>query len=244
MKANANKAIVRAKQMCANKGYTLLTTEDEYNGVNNTVRYLCPIHGEQIALFENIIHGHGCDQCARECKTDKIELDKAEIIKRIERIDGNKLLNPDDYINVFENNMLVKCKCGNVFKTSIQNYRVVNACAQCLNSESRGERTIRKYLEDNTISFEQEKRFITCRDKIPLPFDFYLPLYNMCIEYDGEQHYWPVFSVETTEITKRHDAIKNQFCIDNNIQLLRIPYYKYKDITNILDNALQVKDIV
>ena len=75
--------------------------------------------------------------------------------------------------------------------------------------------------------FEREKRFENCKDKYTLPFDFYLPELNMCIEYDGEHHYKPIKywggEEELKKIEKR-DNIKNIYCSENNIDLMRIKY--------------------
>lgn len=63
--------------------------------------------------------------------------------------------------------------------------------------------------------------------KLPLPFDFYLPELNICIEYDGEQHFKEnrhFGGKEYLEKTKYHDQIKNEYCKNNNIKLIRIKY--------------------
>jgi len=52
-------------------------------------------------------------------------------------------------------------------------------------NESKGERKIKIFLKDNNIKFISQKRFNNCRNKYTLPFDFYLPEYNICIEYNG-----------------------------------------------------------
>ena len=62
-----------------------------------------------------------------------------------------------------------------------------------------------------------------------LPFDFYLPQYNVCIEFQGEQHTNKKSLLWSPDV-ERHDAIKKEYCITNNIQLIEIPYY---DIDNI-----------
>ena len=77
-----------------------------------------------------------------------------------------------------------------------------------------------------------------CKSRnVNLKFDFYLPKYNTCIEYDGEQHFKSVeyFGGYISLIeTKERDEIKNKFCLDNKIKLLRIPFNKYDDIEKIL----------
>ena len=69
--------------------------------------------------------------------------------------------------------------------------------------------------------------FKKCRNKAELPFDFYLPSINMCIEYDGEQHYDPnnfYNKKRGFEYRRRNDEIKTNFCKQNSIKLLRIRY--------------------
>ena len=83
------------------------------------------------------------------------------------------------------------------------------------------------YLTEKNIKFEYQKRFKGCEAKKSLIFDFYLPEQNSCIEFDGEQHeisvdYWGgKFGLEKR---KRYDVIKERFCLENHIKLLRIGY--------------------
>lgn len=68
-----------------------------------------------------------------------------------------------------------------------------------------------------------------------LPFDFYLPEYNCCIEYDGTTHYIPNKygswnTQENIELTQKHDKIKNEYCKKKKINLIRI---SYKEINKI-----------
>lgn len=244
IRTNAHKTIEQARAICNFYGYKLITTEQEYNGTKGDITFECLKHGQQTMKLDNLLRGHRCRKCARDYITNLQRLPIDQVIERIESVNGNKLLNPNDYVDMFENNLIVQCKCGNTFTVSLHNYRFTNVCKLCSNKESRGERIIREYLENNQIEFIQEKRFDDCKDKNVLPFDFYLPKYNTCIEFDGEQHYWDVFSKESTEHTQKHDLMKNAYCDNNNIRLLRIPYYKKKQISDILDTELQVKDIV
>lgn len=103
---------------------------------------------------------------------------------------------------------------------------------------------IKKWLDSHNVKYVVQKRFKGCKDKRTLPFDFYLPERNTCIEYDGEQHYRPVrfggISVDDSdkrfEYVKYHDEIKNNYCKSNNIKLIRIPYFKdvYKELDLLL----------
>ena len=79
----------------------------------------------------------------------------------------------------------------------------------------------------NDIKYEQQKKFEGCEYIKSLQFDFYLPEYNLCIEYDGKQHFQPIKFFGGIKSFKEliiKDEIKNRFCQENNISLLRISY--------------------
>lgn len=127
------------------------------------------------------------------------------------------------------------CDCGNYTSVASHNLREgqfgTQSCGKC--RSSHGQNKIRDILKENNINFIEEYRFPDCKNIRPLPFDFFLPDYNCCIEFDGEQHYkstggWN--SEEHVEKVKNNDEIKNQYCKDNNITLIRIPYFDYDNI--------------
>jgi very-short-patch-repair endonuclease len=101
-------------------------------------------------------------------------------------------------------------------------------CIKCKEAkESNGEKEVRLLLRKSRIKFEPQHRFDDCRHINPLPFDFYIPKYNLCIEYDGRQHYEPIpyfGGEEAFEKNQLRDKIKNNYCKDNNIPLIRIRY--------------------
>lgn len=121
-------------------------------------------------------------------------------------------------------------------------------CLECAKSVSYYEKTLQHYLDSLEINYITQYRIPECRNTLPLPFDFYLTDYDYLVEADGEGHYFPCYfngcswekAVASFRRTKKNDAIKNNFCVDNNRKLLRIPYWdfrndKYKElITNII----------
>ena len=118
-------------------------------------------------------------------------------------------------------------------------------CPIC--NESLGERMIAEYLKQNNILFEREKKFDGCKGKRRiLSFDFYLLEQNILIEFDGRQHCVPVnfrgCSDEQAQKTHfkliQNDKLKNKYCIDNNIQLIRIPH-TIKNVEEHLNNILK-----
>lgn len=79
-----------------------------------------------------------------------------------------------------------------------------------------------------------QKEFDKCINKKNLRFDFFIPEANLCIEYDGIQHYENIFGNDAYLKTKNNDEIKDKFCLENKISLLRIPYYDFNKIESIL----------
>ena len=83
----------------------------------------------------------------------------------------------------------------------------------------------------------KQYRFKDCFDRGVLPFDFYIPEFNMCIEYQGEQHYRPVSifgGYDSFKSQIKRDKIKKSYCKLNSIDLLIIPYWKVQDAEKII----------
>jgi len=113
-------------------------------------------------------------------------------------------------------------------------------------SMSLGEKKIERYLDRNNYSYIYEHKFDDCRNINPLRFDFYIPDLNTVIEFDGEQHFKPTSfssskeeSVINYEYIKRNDEIKNQYCLKNNINLIRLDDYHL--INNLIEWELDVE---
>ncbi len=122
-----------------------------------------------------------------------------------------------------------KCECGrekDILGQSLRN----GSCTSCGSHSniSKGNAKIIDILNKHNILYEVEKKFPTCRDKNCLPFDFYVNN-SYLIEYDGEQHY-NKDTIFNYEYTHKHDLIKTQWCKENNIPLIRIPYTHYDNL--------------
>ena len=184
-----------------------------------------------------------CKKCASRYNGENSRLPIYEVISRIEASGDNKLLNPDEYISNSTINLKIQCGCGDTFTTSLNNFQKgKNKCDICGNSKSRGEYLIEEILKSLNISFLPEFSFSDCRDKNALPFDFYLPDFNACIEFDGQGHFESVFGEESFELTKRHDAIKNIYCEKSGIKLIRIPFWEAGNAQAMISNALHLTE--
>lgn len=110
------------------------------------------------------------------------------------------------------------------------------SCGHCV--ISAGEEKIKSILQKINVVFEQQKTFdslINSKTGRHLYFNFYLPDYNCCIEYDGEQHFhgWYLNHInkfQSIELIQYRDKIKNNFCKNNHIGLIRIPYTDFGKI--------------
>lgn len=135
--------------------------------------------------------------------------------------------------------------CGNVFISKWNKIMNGNCrCPICVNYKSNLEHTVEQYLKENKIDYICQKCFDDCKNKRKLPFDFYLKDYNTVIEVQGQQHYYENrrFSQSLDE-RKRIDKIKKDYCIENNINYIEMPFWyinnknkKYKEIINDIIN--------
>lgn len=147
---------------------------------------------------------------------------------------------------------LCQCDCGSEPKwIDSHNLRRGNTTS-CGCIVSKGENKINQLLRENSIRYQTQKTFEDCvnpHTNTKLRFDFYLPDYNCCIEYDGEQHYktkvssHSYFTEEALSKIKYRDKIKDNYCLSRSIRLIRIPYIEYNNLTfPYIQDILDKKD--
>jgi len=208
----------------------------EYKGALVKVTIICPVHGEFEELPSKHIRGGGCAKCKGFNKTTESVIEEFKL-KHGDIYDYSKV----EYTGIF-NKVIIICPKHGEFLQSAHHHLLGTGCPVCKNS--KGELSVRKYLNDNNINFISQKRFKDCRNKNPLPFDFYLPELNTCIEYDGDQHFKPLNFGNKSDIGKTaqsnlervqlHDKIKTDYCEQNNIKLIRIDYRQKDEIDQFL----------
>ncbi len=184
------------------------------------VKIICPIHGIFEQIVNNHLNGNGCSIC-----NGGVKLTNEEFIKKAKLIHGNKYDYKLTKIDLVKNKIKIICSIHGEFEQIANNHLNGSGCSIC--NASRNENKIRNILIENNIKFIPQKRFKDCRDKKTLPFDFYLPDYNTCIEYDGEQHFIALTNwggkIRLLD-TRKKDEIKTSYCFSNNINLIRITY--------------------
>lgn len=134
-----------------------------------------------------------------------------------------------------------RCDCGSIKNVSASNL-VNNKTISCGCIHSKGEEKIAKILRENNILFEREKIFENGKyenSNRNFRFDFYLPDYNLVIEFDGKQHFEPTsgnWDIDVDEI-QRKDEYKDNWCKQYGIKIKRISYLQYDtlSIEDLLD---------
>jgi very-short-patch-repair endonuclease len=207
-------------------------SESVYITAKLPITIICRLHGTFKQTPDAHLAGKGCLECGR-IKTESSRLvSTTKLIEQFNVIHDNNYEYPD-FIepSIKKKPIPILCKTHGTFFQSIELHLRGCGCPSC--NSSKGERIIKKILSSKDILFIEQHKFTECKHIRTLSFDFYLPDHNICIEFDGLQHFIPFSfspdkSVETKnknlQTIKRRDEVKNKYCMDNNITLLRIPY--------------------
>ena len=213
----------------------------EYINNNTGISCRCKVDGyEWNPTPSNLLAGKGCPICGGTKKKTH-----HEYVEEVAKVNKNISV-VDIYINA-TTPILHKCKIdGTQWRARPNHILEGHGCPVC--NDSIGEKEVVQYLLNNNIEFIPQYTFDGCKNKKKLPFDFYLPTYNACVEYDGLQHFKPVdhFGGEEGFKQRKHnDLIKNQFCKLNNIQLIRIRYDQdvETELDNFFNNTKLIKEV-
>lgn len=164
-----------------------------------------------------------------------------EFKKDVYDLVGDEFTVLGEYLNNKADITMRHNKCGRIYTTKPNCFLNGNRCAECY--ESSGEEAVASYLDEKEIHYEREYTFEDCFNINVLRFDFALfkekELITL-IEYQGQQHYAPVKLFGGEEAFGKQikrDKIKRDYCKDNNIPLIEIPYTE-KDIGRYLSKRL------
>jgi len=240
----------KVKCICRDSNYTLLSDKCDYN--KDYIEYICNKHKEQGIQHitrNHLLRGEGCKCCGVENRASNQRFTYARVKEIVENDfseDGCVLIS-SSYTNYNAYDLEIECCCGNHFITSLGWFiKGKRKCGIC--SGSNGEYEVDKFLKEHYIEHINQHRFPDCVYKNQLVFDFYIPSKNMAIEYDGQQHYFPVQfggislgeAIKEYHKNKIRDSVKNKYCKNNGINLIRIPYWEFANINNILCKKLIV----
>lgn len=150
----------------------------------------------------------------------------------------NKNIDPFNITSKSPKSVWWKCKFGHRWKTAIAHRTLEHTGCPICKKASKGEEILAKEFDKRGIKYERQYTFDKCKNIFVLPFDFYLPDYDVLIEYDGKQHFEPVeiFGGEKEFIKQqKRDRVKDDFCENNNQVLMRISYKNLTKLNQVVD---------
>lgn len=220
-----------------------------YTRSKDKITIKCPRHGDFIQTAGLHLKGSGCAKCHFEQNGQKKRMSMSVFLEKAKTKHGNRYGYDQVEYETFKDRVSIVCPEHGFFYQQAQEHLKGSGCPRC--KHSKGENTVRNILIEMGISFEEQKRFDGCKLIKPLPFDFYLPDFDCCIEYDGEQHFHPIsygraatdeMKIANLNRVKESDQIKTNYAKKLGMMLIRIPYWKLKNAEEILMSHLKPKE--
>ena len=246
------------------KENNILTPEDVVPGTTKKINWKCKKeHTWEASLVSRTGVKSNCPCCSNQqvCNDNNLQylsdneedLGKRERYKRLvsEWDKENNILTPEDVVPGTTKKINWKCKKEHTWEASLVSRTGVKSnCPIC--NESKGEEEIFKVLQNYIDSTQIKRQYqdADCRgDCRILRFDFIVEINRKkyFIEYNGKQHYKPIFSStpeerqSNFEKAQKYDKVKLEYCRSKNIPFLVIPYTQYKNIDTIISSFLKTK---
>lgn len=219
-------------EQCKIKHNNFYTYENtSYDKIKGRIEITCPTHGAFTQIADKHLNGgDGCPNCKIVKVANAKRIPFEQHIKDFIAVHGNKY----DYskakpVDSIKEKIYIICKLHGGFRQILQIHKNGANCPKC-KLQSKNEYFIIDFLTKNNISFTYQKQFDDCVNTVTgrrLRFDFYLEEHNLIIEYDGVQHFkiidhWG--GVDGLEMRKKLDTIKDEYCKNKDIKILRIHY--------------------
>lgn len=224
----------------------------DYKASDIKINCKCKIDGnEWSAKPADLLMGKGCKVCGDRigAKIRGLKQLKShdDFVKQLNNTHDNLIKSLDKYQGANKNIRFECVTCGNIWTTHPSN--LINGtktgCPAC--AKSKGEARISKVLSENKIQFIGQYKF----DDLygvgggKLSYDFYIPSYNLLVEYNGSFHdNTSTLSTDEKFITQQeHDRRKREYAKEHNIELLEIWYWDFNNIEQILSEKLNINNI-
>jgi hypothetical protein len=215
----------------------------KYTGSHEGILVRCRIDGhEWNPLATNLLHKniHGCPKCASKKTSERITLSHEEFMNRFMKSNNNYI----EIISKYDScDKLIACHCLICNHDFISTpYRIMNGASCTFCNVSKGEKKIMEYLDFNKISYDFQVKYdgLFGLGNGLLSYDFYLPVQNLLIEYQGLFHDGSGcdYTKENLDTQQEHDRRKREYAENHNIKLLEIWYWDFDNIETILKNEL------
>ena len=236
--------LLRSKEIYGDRYDYSLVTKDTFVDSHTDIEIICQKHGKYKQTPSDHLSGRGCYWCGKESMAQKQALTRDDVVRRCNEIFDNKY----DYSLFTEYHskkdiIQVICPKHGAWPVSVSNHLYRHSgCPSC--KRSFGEERIAKFLDENHIEYTEQYRIknesLLCINMYMM-IDFFLPKYNIAIEYNGIQHYEenPLFDTRNLEQQQWRDEAVRSYCKNHGIKLIEIPYTKYDNIENLLKKNLK-----
>ena len=227
--------------------HNLILLDEVIINTKTPIKFICEKHqdrGEQTISYDKLkISKFGCKYCALESRKNKRK-SNFEDVKKLYKYHNYNLLEYE-YINTHHLMRYVCKEHPNIIQTlSYHDLKLGCGCEFC--NMPRGELVIYNIFKNSKIKFKRQYTFDNCKNINKLRFDFGVFDNNknilFMVEFHGKQHYEPIKyfgGEEKFKIQQKLDNIKEQYCKDNDIPLLIIPYWNFNNIEEILNKELK-----
>lgn len=214
---------------------------EEYSGYDKKINFKCLFcDNHWKSTPHHVLDGHDCPKCSTRVLGEKSRKSQDCFENQVLLLGDGEYSVIGKYITNKIAVEMLHLKCGNRWFVRPDSFLFSNSrCPKC--KYSNGEICIIKNLDRNRISYVFQYKIPNQKGKGRLSFDFYLPEYNLCLEYHGKQHYEPVEffgGINSFKKQKENDYKKENYCLDNNIKLLIIPYWEFNNIEKIIEQTL------
>lgn len=227
--------IVEAKAV---HGDTYDYRDFEYKAYHTPGIIICsnPNHKPTSITPAHHLAGQGCSECGEEAR-DKWRRssghDTESWIAKARELHGDRYDYSQAEYTGFDCAITIICDEHGPFVLEPAHQHIETerrrGCGECASRESVHSIAIGNWLTEKKYKFIKEWSHPDCMDVKVLRFDYYLPEFNACIEYDGDQHFrlgpWGHDDKDIQYrfiMGRRRDAIKSLWCIDNGVRLIRI----------------------
>ena len=226
-----------------NQKFEKIEVLSKFTGVDNPIILRCKYHDYQWTTTPySLMKGNlGCKFCVNEFLSNKFLYTKDDFCKKVNELTDGEYGVIGDYINSKTPILLYHTKCKHTFKMRPSNFLIYRSCPHCI-TPTKGEQKIIDYLTLYDINYEFQKYYdnLVGINNGLLSYDFYLPEFNLLIEYQGEFHDGKqnAYVAQNIDRQQEHDRRKRQYAKDQNIKLLEIWYWDFENIEKILAKEL------
>ena len=229
--ANKHMATEQVKEYVESQGYKFLS--NEYINAKEKYLFQCSCGNIFEKSYDAFHSGQRCPICANKRKVDNQRLPYEQVKNDVESY-GYKLISKT--YKKAHAKITVECDHGHRYDVTYRNFQNGHRCPIC--KISKGEKRIMNYLDSHNKDYIYDQPYFD--DLLspignPLRPDFILEKDKIWIEYDGEFHYKKYYEEQNFKEIQTHDKIKNEYAKKHGWKLIRIPYWDFDNIEEILE---------